>query len=486
MQFTSLVFLAFFAAVFALFWALPTVLPRLAAHTVAALRKALCLGASLLFYALFGAGALCVLLLCIAVSWGMGLMLARFAGSKSKAALALCVALALLPLLTFKYFDGLAALAGWETKLTLLTPVGVSFFTFKIVAYLVEVWRGNLPVRKNIADYALYVSFFPEISSGPIQRPADLLEQIDAPKTFRKELAMQGVQLALWGFFKKLVLADNLAYYVEAGFTKHMQIVGPSIVLAAVFYSIQLYCDFSGYSDIAIGCMNALGYDVPANFKSPYFSRSLKDFWARWHISLSSFLRDYVYFPLGGSRCSAARSCVNLLITFFISGLWHGTGLQFVVWGLLHGVYQVAGRLTQPLRSRAWQLAHINEAGRFATAVKMACTFVFVTIAWVFFGADSLSHALLLFARMPDSFSLSPQMWKNALVMLGLNVPMLLRLGSAGLLLAVVDWRTREVGFSAWMSARKAWVQAALCYVMIFFIAFFAPVGSGGFIYFKF
>ncbi|MEG2652487.1 MAG: MBOAT family O-acyltransferase [Ruthenibacterium sp.] len=472
MQFTSMVYLGFFAAVFFVYWALP--------HRF---RWALCLAASLLFYALLGLPALCVLLCCIGISYGMGLLLAQ---KKGRAWLVVCVAAALFPLLLFKYFDSLAALAGGRTSVSLLMPVGISFFTFKIIAYLVEVWRGTLPAQQHFGKYALYVSFFPEVSSGPIQRPDDLLLQLEVPRVFDKTQAIQGAQLALWGFFKKLMLADNLAYYVHTGFTSHMQIIGPSIILAAVLYSLQLYFDFSGYSDIAIGCMKLLGFTVPDNFKSPYFSKSIREFWARWHISLSSFLRDYVYFPLGGSRRGTVRTCVNLLLTFLISGLWHGTGLQFVAWGLLHGAYQVAGRLTQGLRHRAWTLSHLCEDGRFACAVKMLCTFSLVTVAWVFFGADSLSHALILFRRMTDSFSLSPQTWKNALVMLELNGTMLLRLGAAGLLAFVADFKAREIGFTAWLSARKKWVQAALCYAMLLFIAFFAPVGGGSFIYFKF
>ena len=474
MLFTSMSFMAFFAAAFLLHWALP------AKH-----RWALCLAASFIFYAVFGLPMLAVLLCCIAASYFGGLWLAKQQGHKW--AVALAVALALAPLCTYKYFDALTAFfTGKETEISLLTPIGISFFTFKTIAYLVEVWRGNLPVQTHFGKYALYVAFFPEVTSGPIQRPADLLAQIDTPHPFCSAQAMQGAQLMLWGFFKKLVIADNLATYVQVGFLKPGTVVGGSVVAAAVLYSIQLYCDFAGYSDIAIGCMKLFGYHVPANFKSPYFATSIKDFWARWHISLSSFLRDYVYFPLGGSRKGVVRTCINLLLTFFISGLWHGTGLQFVVWGLLHGVYQVSGRITRPLRSKAWQLAHISEQSVFARIVKTLITFTLVTIAWVFFGARDLNMAFALFARMPDSFSLSVQNVKNSLFMLGINTTVFVRFGACLALLFLVDYCSREIGFSAWLSARKKSVQIGFCYVLLFALIFMAPAVGGGFIYFKF
>lgn len=490
MQFTSLLFLCFFVAVFLLYWALPHRFRWVAA-----------LAASAVFYSMLGLPAVCVLAGCIFASYWMGLWLCK-AGASSTAPeenktiksipaefrlrLAFCVVLALTPLLTFKYFDSVSALLGYNTTISIFTPLGVSFFTFKIVAYLVEVWRGRLPAQRHLGKYALYVSFFPEVFSGPIQRPADLLRQIDTPQKFDEVRALRGAQLALWGFFKKLVLADNLAYYVGNGFNDPSLVTGPSVILAVVLYSVQLYCDFSGYSDIAIGCMNTLGYEVPENFRSPYFAKSLHEFWDRWHISLSTWLRDYVYYPLGGSKCSTGRTCLNLILTFFISGLWHGTGLQFVAWGLLHGAYQVIGRLTANLRHRAWQLAHISEQSAFAGVVKTVCTFVLVAAAWVLFGATSLQHAGIIFEHMPDGFGFGLTTWVSAFEMLGFNCSMLLRLGVAGALLLSVDWFSRECGFTVWLSARKKWMQVALCYVLVFFIAFFSPVGGGSFIYFKF
>ena len=471
MQFTSLAFGGFMLAVFLLYWALA---PQK--------RWAAALAASGIFYAFFGLPMLCVLCLCIAASYCGGLWLAQH---RSRAALAVTMVCALAPLVFFKYFNTVfPAVTG--SAFRLFVPVGISFYTFKIIAYLVEIWRGNLSAERHFGKYALYVAFFPEVTSGPIQRPADLLGQIHAPKAFDCDAAIQSVQLILWGLFQKMVIADTLSTYVSVGFQSVDFIIGPSVVLAAVLYSVQLYCDFAGYSHIAIGCMGLFGYTVPANFKSPYFSLSMKDFWSRWHISLSSFLRDYVYFPLGGSRCGKLRHCANLMAVFLISGIWHGTGLQFIVWGALHGIYQVVGTLTQNLRHAIWRLVHISEQSVFAKAVKMLITFSLVTAAWLFFGADDLSHALSLFARIPDSFAFNVQMFKNAVTMLTFSKLAFARMVVCIGVLAAVDFKSRNCGFSAWCSRQKKPLQVIFCYALLFAVLFLAPAGGGGFIYFQF
>ena len=473
MAFTSMLYPAFLCVLFALYWALP-----------GRFRAPLALAAGLGFYALFGVPMLAVLAACTLGSYALSLWLAR---RRTRAVLALSLAAALAPLCFYKYADAVCARFGAETAFGALVPVGMSFFTFKIVSYLAEVWRGSIAVPR-LDRYALYVTFFPEVASGPIQRPGDLLCQIDgaAARRFDGERAIRGAQLALWGYFQKLVIADNLAASAQLGFTQPDLLMGGSVILAMLLYAVQLYCDFAGYSNIAVGSMMLLGYDVPDNFRSPYFSTSVRDFWSRWHISLSTFLRDYVYFPLGGSRRGTVRTCVNLLLTFLVSGLWHGTGLQFAVWGLLHGAYQVAGRLSRTARSRAWAALHLREDGRFVRAVRMLCTFVLVSAAWVFFGASSLQSALHIFARMPDSFAFSLQYLKNSAAMLGLNAALVVRYGVCLALLFYVDARTRDTGFCDWLRGRRAWVQAVFCYAVTALLLFLAPATGGGFIYFQF
>lgn len=476
MQFTSFAYLGFFAAVFAVYWAAP-----------ARWRWAVGLAASLGFYALFGLPMLAVLALCIAVSYAGGLWLEKRRGQKY--ALVLCVFAALLPLLFFKYFDGLfgAYVPKAVRAFSLMMPVGLSFFTFKTVAYLAEVYKGTLDACRRPGHYALYVSFFPQVSMGPIQRPGDLLAQLCAPHDFDARQALSGAQILLWGYFEKLVVADNLVNFSAMGFDKTDQVIGCSVFLATVLYAVRLYADFAGYSHIAIGCMRLLGFSVPENFRAPYASTSVREFWNRWHMSLSSWLRDYVYIPLGGSRRGTVRTCFNLLVTFLVSGLWHGVGLQFAVWGLLHGCYLVIGRLTGPLRARLWRRSPIPRESLPGRALRVSVTLFFVWVGWVFFAAGSLPHALAVFARMADGFPYTLQTLKNGVVMLGFNQIMILRVAISVVPFFAVDLAARKEGAAHWLPNQKKWLRLCLCYFALAAIFFNAPYeGVTDPIYFQF
>lgn len=461
MQFTSLAYLGFFAAVFAVHWAVPQ-----------KARWAVCLAASAGFYALLGAPMLAVLALCIAVSYLGGLWLQRRRGRRP--ALALAAAAALAPLLFFKYFNTLLGAYVPESvrAFSLLTPVGISFFTFKAVAYLAEVYKGALPPCRHFGRYALYVSFFPEVSMGPIQRPGDLMAQIGTPRAFDAGRAVRGAQLMLWGYFEKLVVADNLAPYVSAGLDAPDLVMGLSVFLASVLYAVQLYADFAGYSHIAIGCMQLLGFDVPENFRAPYFSTSVKEFWNRWHISLSSWLRDYVYIPLGGSRCSTARCCVNLLITFLVSGLWHGAGLTYLVWGGLHGLCQAAENHLPPRRP-----------GKLRHALRVAGTFCILAGAFVIFRASSLANAAELFKGIlcNGGHAVFSNYWELGLT--SLQEEILLYAGIA-ILLAVDAAHERGVSLRtkiAVLPTPARWAVYEVCIFVFLFMGRF--LGGGSFLY---
>lgn len=461
MQFTSLAYLGFFAAVFAVHWAVPQ-----------KARWAVCLAASAGFYALLGAPMLAVLALCIAVSYLGGLWLQRRRGRRP--ALALAAAAALAPLLFFKYFNTLLGAYVPESvrAFSLLTPVGISFFTFKAVAYLAEVYKGALPPCRHFGRYALYVSFFPEVSMGPIQRPGDLMAQIGTPRAFDAGRAVRGAQLMLWGYFEKLVVADNLAPYVSAGLDAPDLVMGLSVFLASVLYAVQLYADFAGYSHIAIGCMQLLGFDVPENFRAPYFSTSVKEFWNRWHISLSSWLRDYVYIPLGGSRCSTARCCVNLLITFLVSGLWHGAGLTYLVWGGLHGLCQAAENHLPPRRP-----------GKLRHALRVAGTFCILAGAFVIFRASSLANAAELFKGIlcNGGHAVFSNFWELGLT--SLQEEILLYAGIA-ILLAVDAAHERGVSLRTKIAALPTparWAAYEVCIFVFLFMGRF--LGGGSFLY---
>ena len=439
-------------------------------------RWQLLLGANLLFYAVLCPAALPVLAGSSFLVWWCGRRTAK------KSVFLAGLAAALLPLALLKY---LPAALGWQG--TLANALGIGYFTLQLVSYLCDVRRGRILPEEKYARLLCYASFFLSITQGPFNRYDALMPQLDRPTVWDTDRVWRGVQRSAWGYFKKLAVADRAAVVVDTVFANPAAFDRTQLLLGGVLFTVQLYADFSGYTDIVLGVGEVLGLHLPENFRQPFFADSVKDIWARWHISLSQWLRDYIYIPLGGSRCSKARKDGNLIITFLVSGLWHGTGLQFAVWGLLHGAYLAVGRLTAPARARLWRASHIPEQSAPARGLKMLVTFVLVWFGWVFFRAPTLSGALHLFARMPDSFSLTPPALKNALAMLGFNSGMLVRVGFACALLCAVDFAARRTGFSAWLAGRRKWFQAALCYVLVLAILFLAPIGASPTpIYFQF
>ncbi len=315
----------------------------------------------------------------------------------------LCLIVNLGILLVFKYLNlfselyaQTASLFGFAVpavRFDLLLPVGISFYTFQAVSYLIDVYRGDTKPERHLGKYALFVSFFLQIVSGPIGKSKDMLREFDEVHTFDDTRAKKGLLLMLWGYFQKMVVADRLGLLVDTVYGSPQKYRGPASLLATVFYAFQIYCDFSGYSDIAIGAGQVLGFRLPTNFNRPYFSRSVKEFWRRWHISLSSWFRDYLYIPLGGNRCSAFRHCLNILIVFAVCGFWHGASVTFFVWGLLHGVYQVIGLLTGGFRSRVRARLGIRTGSAPFRVLQAAATFLLVAFAWIFFRAGTLADA---------------------------------------------------------------------------------------------
>jgi D-alanyl-lipoteichoic acid acyltransferase DltB (MBOAT superfamily) len=280
-----------------------------------------------------------------------------------------------------------------ETKnnfvlLNVLLPVGISFYTFQALAYTIDVYRGTVKAERNIITYALFVTFFPQLVAGPIERSARLLPQFKIDHTFNYDRITSGLKLAAWGMFKKVAIANRLALYVNAVYGNPDVYPAASVILATLFFAIQIYCDFSGYSDIAIGSARILGFKIMSNFNKPYFSASFREFWMRWHISLSTWLKDYVYIPLGGNRKGKFRQNANLFITFLISGLWHGAAWHFVVWGALHGFFQIIERMIFKAKD-----AKTNY-------IRIAIMFILICLTWVFFRASSISDAFFIFKKM--------------------------------------------------------------------------------------
>lgn len=290
----------------------------------------------------------------------------------------------------FNFFNESAAMAFGYTPLThsLVLPIGISFYTFQSMSYTIDVFRRKMQPENNFGIMATFVAFFPQLVAGPIERATNLLPQFHVEQKFDENRAVEGLQLILWGFFKKVVIADRLAIYVNAVYNNVDDYTGLPLIIATFFFTFQIYCDFSAYSDIAIGTAKIMGFDLMQNFRQPYFSQSIREFWGRWHISLSTWFRDYLYIPLGGNRKGLWRNLLNLFIVFLVSGLWHGAGWTFIIWGALHGLAIVFLGLL-----RHYNINLLPSKNVVMVLMRVAITFVFVSFAWIFFRANSLADA---------------------------------------------------------------------------------------------
>lgn len=481
MSFSSISFLIFMVAVFLLYWVLP--------HK---LRWPVLLAANVLFYASFETKYLVLILLLTVVSYFCGILLEK-KRKHAKLILVLSVLFTLSFLLVYKY-TGFAlesvrsvcsrfAIPLSVPMLKIVQPLGISFFTFQIVGYLADVYKGKTTACTHPGKYAVFVSFFPNITSGPIERAAHFLPQLDEEKKFDYEKAVAGASLLLVGLFKKIVIADTLASYADRVFNSPADFAGPALLLAILLYTVQIYCDFSGYSDMAVGIARLLGFDLIENFKYPYFSHSIKEFWSRWHISLSTWLRDYVYIPLGGSRVSKARRNFNLIVTFLVSGIWHGANWTFVLWGLIHGIAQaIETSITEFARKKraAEQVVKIRRGSAF---LKWLYTTAVVCLAWVFFRANSLSDAFLILRNL-----LRPAPLGASLTSMNLSGTKLLTLGGLLLILAGYDYFDSRSNLIAKFRNLK-WPIRWVVYTVLAVIVIVMKLHNGadaGFIYFSF
>jgi D-alanyl-lipoteichoic acid acyltransferase DltB (MBOAT superfamily) len=302
----------------------------------------------------------------------------------------------------FKYFNffnlSAGTLFGYEPVThDYVLPIGISFYTFQSMSYTIDVYRRKLTPEPNAGIMATFVAFFPQLVAGPIERATNLLPQFHQKQVFDVDRTVSGLQQILWGFFKKVVIADRVAIYVNTVYGDVNEYTGWPLLLATFFFGFQIYCDFSAYSDIAIGTARIMGFDIMENFRQPFFSQSVREFWNRWHISLSTWFRDYLYIPLGGSRVSLTRQLINLMIVFFISGLWHGAGWTFVLWGVLHGLGVCWSAVT-----RAKNIQLLPDKNRLAIIIRVMCTFAFITLTWVFFRANSFGDMMYILQHLFD------------------------------------------------------------------------------------
>ena len=317
----------------------------------------------------------------------------------------------------------------------ILGAIGISFYMLKSIGYLADVYRGDEKAEHNPLMLALFVSFFPQIISGPIERAGNMLPQFSYPVTVDFDRMRDGFLQILWGYFLKLVIADRLAIFVGSVYQAPENCPGTVVAIATVLYSFEIYCDFAGYSSIAIGVAKILGIDVMKNFDSPYMAESVAEFWRRWHISLSTWLRDYIYIPLGGNRKGTFRKYLNIIIVFVVSGIWHGSALTFLVWGLLHALYQVFGYITLPLRDKIVEVLRIDRNGLSHKTIKTLITFFFVNLAWIFFRASSLEQAFVIIKK---SFEFTPWIFTDkSMLNYGLSAANI-NVGMIGIILLIV------------------------------------------------
>ncbi len=393
MLFNSIPFLIFFPVVTLLFFLLP--------HKM---RWGLLLAASCFFYMFFKPEYILILVFTIIIDYIAGIWLEDEPDKKRrKRFLILSLVANIGVLAVFKYYNflngnitGIASTFGFTNHipyLHMLLPIGLSFHTFQAMSYTIEVYRGNQKAERHFGIYALYVMFYPQLVAGPIERPQNILHQFYAKQEFSYHNAVHGLNLIVYGLFKKIVVADRLSEYVNQvyGHVEHANSI--STLIAVCFFSVQIYCDFSGYSDIARGTAKFMGYDLMINFNRPYLSASISEFWTRWHISLSTWFRDYLYIPLGGSRAGKWNWYRNLIIVFLVSGLWHGANWTFIVWGALHGFFNIFGILTKDGRGKIAAATGLHRLPAINKLINQLTVFVLVTFAWIFFRAENFGVA---------------------------------------------------------------------------------------------
>ncbi|WP_046370273.1 MBOAT family O-acyltransferase [Flavihumibacter petaseus] len=398
MLFNSMEFLFYFIVVTSLYFLLP--------HRF---RWMLLLFASCYFYMAFVPVYILILGFTIVIDYFAGIFLEEARGRKRKVWLIASLVANIGVLAVFKYYnflnDNLTTLlhgVGWNNPvpyLKILLPIGLSFHTFQAMSYTIEVYRGHQKAERNFGIYALYVMFYPQLVAGPIERPQNLLHQFYEKHSFDYERVVDGLKIMLWGFVKKLVIADRLGLYVDAVYGNADQHSGLSLIVATVFFAFQIYCDFSGYSDIAIGSAKVMGFTLMRNFNRPYFSANISEFWSRWHISLSTWFKDYLYISLGGNRVSIPRWYFNLFFVFLVSGLWHGANWTFVIWGALNGFYLVAALIRNRLLSK-WGWKENDQPSWWMRMINIGITFLLTCFAWIFFRAADLNQATLVIGRI--------------------------------------------------------------------------------------
>lgn len=400
----------------------------------------------------------------------------------------------------FKYFNfasgsvtrllSIVGITIQQPQFDVILPVGISFYTFQALSYTMDVYRGEIPPERNLLKYALFVSFFPQLVAGPIERSKNLLHQISEVHQFQWRRVKSGLLLMAFGYFQKVVVADRLAILVNQIYNHYQVYEGFEIALATVCFAFQIYCDFASYSNIAIGAARVMGFRLMENFNTPYFSTSVTEFWHRWHISLSTWFRDYLYIPLGGNRKGTLRKYINLMVVFLVSGLWHGASWHFVVWGGLNGLYQVVESVTKPLRDKITEILKIDRSRFSHKLLSGIVTFLLIDLAWLFFRADGLMTGLNMLHRMFLTFN--PWVFLDGtLYTFGLDQKDFTVLWVSALIMLIFSvCKYRGISLGEALSRQGLWFRWSVYLAAIFFILIFGIYGPNTdesvFIYFQF
>lgn len=369
----------------------------------------------------------------------------------------------------------------------IIFPVGISFYTFQALSYTMDVYRRDVKAEKNLGKYALFVSFFPQLISGPIEKSKNFLSQLEEKHYFDYYRVKNGILLMIWGFFQKLVVADRLGMLVNTVYNSPKSYKGFQIIIATIFYAFQIYCDFSAYSDIARGAAAVMGFRLTKNFERPYFAKSVKDFWSRWHISLCSWFKDYLYIPLGGNRHGKLRKYINTMIVFLVSGLWHGANITFIIWGGLHGAYRVIGDMLSPAKSKFAKRFNIKTEQFNYKLLQVITTFILVDFAWIFFRANTFQDAVILIKNM---FYFNPWIFiDNSIYSLGLDSKEFFVAVISIIIVLGMNLLMRRRDFSLHFSKQNIvfrWFIYVAAVIAILIFGIFAGYDPQQFIYFQF
>ena len=476
MLFNSFHFLFFFIIVTALYFTIPY-----------KKRWLLLLISSCYFYMAFVPIYILILGFTIVIDYFAGILIENAKESQRKLFLIVSLTANIGVLAVFKYFNFLNhnfsflmhgfGLTNPIPYLSILLPIGLSFHTFQAMSYTIEVYRGNQKAERHFGIYSLYVMFFPQLVAGPIERPQNLLHQFREKYDFEYDRVVDGLKLMLWGLFKKLVIADRLAIYVNAVYNNPEQHNGKTFILATIFFAIQIYCDFSGYSDIAIGAAKVMGFKLMTNFNRPYLARNISEFWKRWHISLSTWFKDYLYISLGGNRVSIPRWYFNLLLVFIISGLWHGANWTYIIWGALNGFYLVFAIVSQGYRDKLNQLTGLKNSPVFYHLSQILITFFLSCFAWIFFRANNVTDAFNIIKKIST--------FGGSIFIDNLSMMIYSFFGIFILLFVELKLEYYKGEFS--FLSHKSWIVRNLSYAtLIIIILLFGVFDGGQFIYFQF